>query len=212
MSCNLRFSHHRIHTFVGWKRNSEMCIALLCYSLVPLRRHGSDRQDTTVHLIDPLHITECGLSFRWINMQSKRGLSNWLLMFHWRVLILLWRHAVWIMLCRLNNFGVGLKIGLCQTRRPSRGWLGLGACIWIGPWCQRHKMCRHLMDLVLDLKSTLITRHWKSALTLGYDVKTFEFPSQKQERKGGSLALLQIWHLILGYLLGLIDLGKCIDI
>ena len=35
-----------------------MCIALLCYSLVPLRRHGSDRQDTAVLLIDPLHITE----------------------------------------------------------------------------------------------------------------------------------------------------------
>ena len=35
-----------------------MCIVLLCYSLVPLGRHGSDRQDMAVLLIDPLHITE----------------------------------------------------------------------------------------------------------------------------------------------------------
>ena len=37
----------------------------------------------------------------------------------------------------------------------------------------------------------------------------FEVPSREQERKEGeSLALLKIWHLILGRLLGLIDLEK----
>ena len=37
----------------------------------------------------------------------------------------------------------------------------------------------------------------------------FEFVPQKDKgREGESLALLQIWNLILGYLLGLIDLDK----
>ena len=75
-----------------------MCIALLCYSLVPLGRHGSDRQDMAVLLIDPLHITEsmwCVFSLDQYSKQKRSLLCiNWLLMFHWRVLILLWKPAV----------------------------------------------------------------------------------------------------------------------
>ena len=45
--------------------------------------------------------------------------------------------------------------------------------------------------------------------TLGYSIMKFEFVPQKDKgREGESLALLQIWNLILGYLLGLIDVDK----
>ena len=69
------------------------------------------------------------------------------------------------------------------------------------------KCTKNFKALYLSLTKSNGTVFW----CFGTDM-CLNFPlKSKKEREGESLALLQIWHLILSYVLGLIDLDKYMD-